>query len=168
MASKWFPPRSLHGFQEKSDLKREQAMTAHRRVPGVAFLRSNTKLAVLCKLKKVVKGVEQLFLGTTSNNASSVRPKFLSTDITKSVLVAVDKEAVPSFVEIGKDIDKSHSALGGFFCDNAGQPHDNEAKVLARISVGLPLIKGAQIQAGNIDQGTCDTLEDLDTAFMAW
>lgn len=53
----------LQQFPMLSGLKRMQKLM---RVPAVAWLRKNNKLAVLYKTRQVVDGMETMFLGTAS------------------------------------------------------------------------------------------------------
>ena len=156
----------LHTFPKLSDLKRSQTITTQRKVPGVAWCTSKSKLAVLYKVRTAISGVEEMFLGTSSNDAAMVKPRMISKDITKSVLVAADKSKVPSSVEMGTDIDKSHAIFKKYFCDNSGTPIDNEINVIARIPVSMLIVREARIQTGKIDQGTFDSVESVETELL--
>ena len=161
-----FTNKILFPYAKQSDQKRTACITNNRKTPGVIWLKSSTKLSVLYKLRSVVQGAENLLLGTASNNVATPRPRLIATDITHSILVAVDKSSVPACVETGKDIDKKHPKLGPFFCDSKGAPTDTETKVVARIPVSMPIAQGSRIQSGTVDQATYDCCDDIDTSLL--
>ena len=154
-----FVQEVLQRFPMLSSLKRMQKLV---RVPAVAWLRKKNKLAVLYKTRQVVVGMQTMFLGSASNNSSTVRPVMVTTKIANNVLVAVNKSQVPPNVAVGKDIDKSNNELKAFFCDNDGVPYDNETKVIVRLPVCSPIGPGAKIKTGTVDQGTYTSLEDTE------
>ena len=154
----------LHKFVSLSSLKRDRVVDKPH-IPGVMWLRAKDKMAMLYNTRNVVQGDDQMLLGTQSNDSTSIRPRLVSKAIFGNVLVLANKEDVPSNVTMGGIIDKTNELLKGFVCDNEGAPLDSNDKVVVRLPVSMPLWKGAQIPSGLIDQGTYDSIEEIDPTF---
>ena len=154
----------LHKYPDLSSLKRDRVVNKPH-VPGLIWLRAEDRLATLYNTRNVVQGNDQMLLGSQSNDSTSIRPRLVSTSIFDNVLVLVNKEDVPSNVTMGKVIDKTNEHLKGFVCNNEGAPLDSNDKVVVRLPVSMPLWKSAQIPSGPINQGTYDSLEEMDSVY---
>ena len=154
----------LHKYPDLSSLKRDRVVDKSH-VPGLIWLRAVDKLATLYNTRNVVQGNDQMLLGSQSNDSTSIRPRLVSTSIFDNVLVLVNKEDVPTNVTMGKVIDKTNEQLKGFVCNNEGAPLDSNDKVVVRLPVSMPLWKSAQIPSGPINQGTYDSLEEMDSVY---
>ena len=77
------------------------------------MLSLSKKPAALYKLHPVSKDGqrENVFLGTTSNKPSQIRPKWVPQDVVKNVLVITDKDKVPDGVPNGLVIDKTEDTI---------------------------------------------------------
>ena len=109
---------------------------------------------------------EKVWLGTSSNNASSVRLKTIPNNSTANVAVVVNKSSLPTNfdIPIGPiDIDKKDTHLAKFFEDDKGSPLDNEIKIAVRMPAILPLPFQSTIKTGALNQGAFDSLENIDT-----
>ena len=66
-----FVEKLLYPFAKLSDLKRTQSITSKQQVLGVMWCRSDEKVSAMYKVKKVVAGIEKMFLGSTLNRVAA-------------------------------------------------------------------------------------------------
>ena len=115
-----FLTATLVPYYTQSGKKRIDKLTNQHKSVGVIYfsqLGETPKLQVLYLPRAVTKknDVETSLLGTTSNVANSTRPKLLSNEVTKNVLVVASKEDVPEGFATGKVIDKELDTLKAYF-----------------------------------------------------
>lgn len=160
-----FVEKSLHGFPAMTDLKRTNTIASSNKTPGAIFCSNKSTLRALYKVRQLVLGPDEFFLGTSSNNISQVRSRLVKKSLVHNVLVAADLTEVPSCVNKGKTIDKKYKEFSRFFCGNDGTEYDSNEKVIVSLPVCLPLPREAKVQVGTIDQSTYDTLENIEEDF---
>ena len=155
---------TLKPFFTSSGKKRLDRAANHRKVAGVIYFsehNNDNKLQALYLPRKVTKKNEDdpFLLGTSSNKANSVRPKLLSSDVTKNVLVVVNEEDIPDGIATGKVIDKQLDTLKTYFVNESGDLKDNLEKVVVRLPVGMIFPYHAIIEP---EQATFDCLTTID------
>lgn len=159
-----FETKVLSTFKEGSKGKRSATVTSISMVAGIGWLSTPSKMAVLYLVRLAEKEgeSEMVFLGTTSNDATQLRPSFVTQDVLANVLCIVNKASVPKGIPMGTTIDKKEAALVTLLCDSSGNPKDDEEKVIVRVPVGFPVSYGAQLRTGNINEETFQCLETMD------
>lgn len=159
---------------------------------GICFFRKREKLAVLYKLRKTVRllddgSTEDCWLGTNSNLASEVRPMTISDKSTLNVLVVVDRSALdamlasvyqaqgpfgPEFARTFPkgpiNIDKTHASIKDYFHNPDGSLIDNETKVLVRLPLCVTIPFGKVIRTGDLNQEAYTQLSLIESDFMVF
>ena len=159
-----YETKVLSIFKEGSKGKRSATATSSSMVAGIGWLSTSTKLSALYLVRLAEKEGENemVFLGTTSNDATQLRPSFITQDVLANVLCIVNKASVPKGIPMGTTIDKKEATLATFLCDSSGNPKDGEEKVIVRVPVSFPVSYGAQLRTGNINEETFQCLETMD------
>ena len=171
-ASANFVEKALLEFLGLPVGKRTGILLKKKVTSGIILFRGPNKLATLYKVRKAtVDTNENVWLGTSSNNASFVRLKTIPDNSTANVVVVVDKSSLPTNLDIPIgpiDIDKKDTHLAKFFEDDRGRPLDNEIKIAVRMPTILPLPFQSTIKTGALNQGAFDSLENIDTRLMSF
>jgi hypothetical protein len=170
--SKDFVGKSLHPFAKLPMGKRVGLLLKKTAVAGILAFRKQNKLTTLYRVRKAVHTVsddetKDVWLGTTSNNAASVRPKFIPDTALCNVISVVSKKDIPTEVDIPTgqiDIDKDDDLLKKFFYDG-GDLIDDYEKVAVRLPAIAPAPFGFSFKVGSLDQGAYDGLEQVDDAY---
>lgn len=159
-----FTTKALSTFLAGSKGKRSAMATSTSIVAGVSWLSGPNKMSVLylVRLAEQDGQSEMVFLGTTTNEATQLRPSVLSQDVLSNVLCIVNKTSVPKEIPMGATIDKTEAALSGILCDSNGNPKDGEEKVIVRVPVSFPVSYGAQLRTGTINEETFQCLDAMD------
>ena len=139
-------------------------------VSGILALRGKDKVCTLYKMRKVVRSVddtneEDVWLGTMSNRAASVDPKWISTASLGNVLCIVNTSEIPIVGDIprGLLIDKKDPLLEKYFHDEDGELLDGEDKAVVRLPAVVPMPNGYEsFKTGTVSQVTYDAFERVE------
>lgn len=133
-------------------------------VSSIALFTAKNKMEVLYLPRQAFQKDEPhlVILGTASNNPIGARPKFVTLDAVKNVIICVDKDKVPDGIATGIDIDKDDAQLNKFFVDDDGNLKDTKTKVAARFPVSHPIAWQALLKTGTMQQASFDSLDRAD------
>ncbi len=160
-----FVTKLLYPFATNSVGKRGATLLKKTMCAGIILFRGRDKFSVVYKHRKATLTVnddetKDVWLGTSSNKASSVRPVTMSEKICMNVLCVVNKSDLPDGVTIAKgttDINISDPKLAEFFDDA-----DAEVKVAVRLPASLPAPFGYSFKVGSMNQGLFDGLDQVE------
>ena len=133
---------------------------------------SRCKTITFYRLRKTICTIsddetQDVWLGTTSNKASSCQPRIISGKILWNLICVLDGddlERLPAGVNgaRGKVIDKNNEHLKRFFLNDVGTPIDEEDKYAVRISASVPLPYGFFFKTGTLNQSALQSLEEVE------
>lgn len=166
----------IHKFPSLSAGRRAIVLLKKTTTAGVLLFQGKDKVNTLYKLRKANKtlpndeGSEEVWLGSSSNKASSVKPRTLPAKATANVICVVNKSDIPKLtngatIPTGPVIDKSHDLLKGRF-EHEGLPLDTEEKVAVRLPCVAPVPYESELKTGKLDQATFDSVEATDESFL--
>ena len=170
-----FISKTLYPFAKLSVGKRGGTLLKKTMCAGILTFRGKNKFSTLYKVRKAIRTVnddetQDVWLGTSSNKASSVRPKFVSDKVTLNVLCVVNKCELPVGVDIEVstvDLDKTEPLLNEFFFKD-GDLIDDEVKVIVRLPACAPAPYGFSLKTGTVDQGLFDGLDMIDDTYLTF
>ena len=165
-----FLKENLYKFTKSSLGKRSGMILKKTVVSGLLALRGKDKVCTMYKLRKVGRSIdetseEDVWLGTMSNRAASVDPKWFSTQSLGNVLCVVNTSEIPKVGDIpsGPVIDKSEDLLKDFFHNDDGDLIDNEDKTVVRLPAALLMPNGYEsFKTGVVSQVTYDAFDRVE------